>query len=84
MKKEFKGLLKSEIKKAEAAANKYSGRKDCKVTGYSAIKSNIDCGTWYDVKCEICFDYEERAYFDVNLYVFMDDRRRSWAKVATF
>jgi hypothetical protein len=69
----------SEIKKAESAANKFSGRKDCKVTGYSAKPSVI--GTWYEVTCEICFDYEDRADFDIVISAFMDDRRRSFATV---
>lgn len=79
--KTFETLLKSEIKKAETAANKFSGRKDCKVTAYSSKKCSLDYGTWYDVVCEICYNYEEVADFSVQLYVFMDDRRRSFAKV---
>ncbi|MGN0999720.1 MAG: hypothetical protein ACI4PO_09230 [Faecousia sp.] len=72
----------SEIKKAEAAANKYLGRKDCKVTGYFAKKAtDIGAGEWYDVICEICFNYEERADIDVRVSVFMADRRRSFATV---
>ena len=80
----FKNLLKSEIRKAEKAANAYSGRNDCKVTGFSAKLSNCDFGTWYDVTCEICFNYEQRADFDVSVSVFMDDRRRSFATVKTW
>ena len=80
--KKFETLLKSEIKKAEAAANRFYGRKDCKVTGYSAKRSSIEYGTWYKVRCEICFGYDgDRADNDVTLYVFMDDRRRSFATV---
>ena len=77
----FDSMKKSEIKKAEAAANKFFGRKDCKVTGYSAKLSTTDAGTWYDVTCEICFNYEERAECDVVVSAFMDDRRRSFATV---
>lgn len=78
----FENLKKSEIKKAESVANKFFGRNDCKVTGYSAKKSNLEgCGDWYDVQCEICFNYEERADYDVMVFVFMDDRRRSFAKI---
>lgn len=85
MKKAFDTLLKSEIKKAEAAANKYLNRKDCKVTGYSAKSiPPTGCGTWYEARCEICYNYEERAEVDVILHIFMDDRRRSWARVAAF
>lgn len=80
----FDRLLKSEIKKAETAANKFFNRKDCKVTGYSAKLSNTDYGTWYNVTCEICFNYEERADYDVIISVFMDDRRRSFATVKTY
>lgn len=80
----FESLKKSEIKKAEAAANKFFGRNDCKVTGYSAHLADNEFGTWYDVRCEICFNYEERADYDVMVYVFMDDRRRSFAQVQQF
>ena len=80
----FNGMMRSEIKKAETAANKFFGRKDCKVTGYSAKLNNTEFGTWYDVKCEICFNYEERADYDVLVSVFMDDRRRSFATVKTW
>lgn len=76
---EFEGLKLGEIKKVEKAANKYSGRTDCRVTGYSATKDND--GLWYNVQCEICFDYEVRADFDIMLAVCMFDRRRSFAAV---
>ena len=72
----------SERKKVEAAANKFFGRGDCKVTGYSSKKASVEgAGEWYDVQCEICFNYEERADYDVMLFAFMEDRRRSFAKV---
>lgn len=80
----FENMMKSEIKKAETAANKFFGRKDCKVTGYSAKLSTTDAGTWYDVTCEICFNYEERADYDVSVSVCMNDRRRSFATVKTW
>ena len=80
----FDNLKVSEIKKAEREANKFSGRNDCKVTGYYAKLSHTDCGTWYDVQCEICFNYETRADFDVMVYAFMDDRRRSFARIKTW
>lgn len=82
--KQFESLLKSEIKKAETAANKFYGRNDCKVTGYGAHLSSTEFGAWYDVTCEICFNYEERADHDVLVCAFMDDRRRSFAKVKTW
>ena len=79
--KKFENMLKSEVRKAEVAANKFFGRNDCKVTGYSVRRCSLDYGTWYDVTCEICFNYEERAERDVVVHVFMDDRRRSYATV---
>lgn len=84
--KEFKGLLKSEIKKAETAANKFFGTTNAKVTAYSAKRCMYEpiIGDWYEVKCEICFDYENRADYDVVINVFMLDRRRSFAKVKTW
>ena len=78
----FDNMKKSEIKKAEAAANKFSGRKDCKVTGYYAEPSA--CEGWYDIHCEICFSYEDRAEFDVIVSAMMCDRRRSFATVKTW
>lgn len=80
--KTFENLLPSEIQKAEKAANMFFGRSDCKVTGYSATRCPLKgCGNWYDVLCEICFGYVERAEQDVLVSVFMDDRRRSFATV---
>lgn len=80
--KSFENLLPSEIKKAEKAANSFFGRTDCKVTGYFAKSRTSDgYGEWYDVQCEICFNYEERAERDVLVSVFMNDRRRSFATV---
>lgn len=84
--KEFKGLLKSEIKKAETAANKFFGTTNAKVTAYFVGERHeyIVRGDWCEVKCEICFDYENRADYDVVINVFMPDRRRSFAKVKTW
>ena len=81
--KKFDTLLKSEIKKAEAAANKHLNRSDCKVTAYSSKPSKTTPG-FYDVECEICFDYEEVAEISVMVAVFMPDRRRSFATVKTW
>lgn len=79
----FEGMKKSEIKKAEAAANKYFDRKDCKVTGYFAKRAEV--GNYYDVQCEICFGYDgPRAPHDVLVAAFMLDRRRSFAQVKTW
>ena len=80
----FESLKKSEIRKAEAIANKFFNRTDCKVTGYSAQLSDFEFGVWYEVRCEICFNYEKRADYDVLLHVFMDDRRRSFATMALY
>lgn len=85
MKKTFETMMKSEIKKAETAANKFFGRKDCKVTGYSAKCLGDDfLEHYYEVTCEICFNYEERADYDVVVSVFMPDRRKSFAQVKTW
>lgn len=83
--KKFETLLRSEIKKAETAANKFFGTTNAKVTAYTA-KPYLDngCGDWYEVKCEICFGYEEIADYDVIINVFMPDRRRSFAAVKTW
>lgn len=86
MKKEFKGLLKSEIKKAEQYANKMSGYNDCKVTGYS-VKERTESDlfpefVWYKVVCEICRNYEERCDFDILLMIPMFDRRKTFANIA--
>ena len=80
--KKFEGLLKSEIKKAETAANKFFGRKDCKVTGY--FHSGADEYGNATVICEICFNYEERADYDVSVSVIGMDRRRSFARIKTW
>lgn len=74
--KKFEGLLKSEIKKAETVANKFFGRKDCKVTGY--FHNGADEWGTVTVICEICFDY------DVSVSVIGMDHRRSFAKVKTW
>lgn len=81
--KKLDSLLKSEIRKAEAAANKFYGRNDSKVTAYSHGGVPDELGG-YEVSCEICFNYENVADHSVLLYVFMPDRRRSFAKVKTW
>ena len=72
-------LLPSEIKKAERCANKALKADNCKVTGYYHDGKIDELGVVL-VKCEICHDYEERATVDVELNIFMPDRRRSWAR----
>lgn len=79
MKKEFKGLLRSEIKKAENLANKITGFSDCKITGYSSVESNKFEECWIECECEICRNYEERVDIDIMLVIPMFDRRMSWA-----
>lgn len=75
----FENLLKSEIKKAEKCANKALNTNDCKVTGYHYNGKQDELG-FVTIKCEICHNYEERAEVDVELNVFMPDRRRTWAR----
>lgn len=77
--KEFKGLLISEVKKAEKLANKVTGFDDCKVTGYSPVERNEFCECWIDCKCEICRNYKDRVDIDIMLVIPMFDRRMSWA-----
>lgn len=83
--KKFEGLLKSEIKKAVKAANKYSGFNDCTVTGYSWTTERpfeFDPeAVFVNVKCEICRNYEERCDFDVELIIPMFDRRKTTASI---
>lgn len=75
-------LLKSEVKKAEAAANKFFGRNDCKVCSYAERLD--ESGLFYDVECEICYDYKEPAPHGVIVHACMFDRRRSFAAVKTW
>lgn len=81
--KKFENLLKSEIAKAEKAANEFYGTKNAKVTGYS-YSENIDELLFMTVECEICFDYKTRAEHDVVVNVCMFDRRKSFATVKTW
>lgn len=81
--KKFEGLLKSEIRRAEAAANKATGTKNCKVTGYSwkivrpfDFAPNVE---FVEAVCEICHDYDCRADVDVRIDIPISDRRRSSA-----
>lgn len=76
--KEFKELTRSEIKKAIKKANELNNCNDCTVTGYS-YNTIPDDMNFILVTCEICHNYETRADKDVQIEVFMDDRRRSWA-----
>ena len=81
--KHFDGLLQSEIRKAESAANKATGTKNCKLTGYSyKVVHPFDFdpdAVFVEVMCEMCHDYERRASVDVRLDIPMFDRRRTVA-----
>lgn len=78
MKKEFKDLLKSEIRKVKKVATIMSGFDDCVVTGYSYTN---DGGDFINVFCEICRSNGKRVDIDVQLLIFMPDRRMSKAYV---
>lgn len=71
-------LLKSEIKKAIKLANKINECTDATLTGYS-VERDKELPDFYNVVCEICHDYETRADHDVQLSIFIPDRRRSFA-----
>lgn len=71
-------LLKSEIKKAVKLANKVNKCNDATVTGYYYERDN-ELSDFIRVFCEICHDYETRAEHDVEIEIFLPDRRRSYA-----
>lgn len=75
--KEFT-LLKSEIKKAERCAlnRDYTPSK---VTGWSCDMKEDDLG-FLTVKCEMCSNNYNTREEDVTLFVYMPDRRRSFAR----
>ena len=81
--KEFKGLLKSEIKKIEKLANKVNKVNDCKVTGYSyTITHPFDFdpeSTFIECNSEIMRGYEEPVEYSINLTIPLFDRRKSYA-----
>lgn len=74
-------ILPGEFKKIKALANKTSGRKDCKVTAYSAQPDSFYTKDFIICTCEICFNYEQRADFSIRLTAFLPDRRRSFVEV---
>lgn len=77
MKKNLKKeLLISEIKKAEKFAEKRDGVK-AEVTGYGTDWS-IDCG-FATVTCEVCTKETNERLDDVELNIYVKDRRRSFA-----
>lgn len=82
--KEFRGLLRSEIKKIETAANKATGFNDCKLTAYSSETTLLldfdPTSVFVDVRCEICRNYEEPVEgLTVEMSIPMFDRRKSKA-----
>ena len=79
--KDFQQPLASEIRKAEAAANKATGTTNCKVTGWywDGSYSTVVDAKFATVKCEICHDYKDRADVDVILDIPMFDRRKTRA-----
>lgn len=73
--KEFKELLKSEIKKINAYVRKRDNT-DSQITGYSY--SGVDEMGFVEVKCEICSNNMNDRMDDITFMVFMPDRRRSF------
>lgn len=71
-------LKPSEIRKVEKFANKLSGKKDCRITGY--FHSGKDDMEFVTVKCEICSNDMSEREDDVYLEAFLLDRRRSFAR----
>lgn len=84
-KREFKGLLRSEIRKAETLANKLLGADDCVVTAYGANAGHKDKDgdnvfEFVYADCEICHGYGgERADVAVTLTIPLFDRRMTTA-----
>lgn len=70
-------LKRSEIKKAEKLANKVTGKKECRVTGYSLGKED-DLG-YAAVRCEICSNDMSEREPDIYISACMWDRRKSFA-----
>ena len=66
----------SEIKKAERLANKLTGKKDCRVTGYYTEGANEDFQTF---QCEVLSDGGKTREIDIYIDAFLPDRRRSRA-----
>lgn len=80
--KEFDGLLKSEVKKLERAANKLTGFDDCKVTAYgSKVTRPFDFdpdAVFVEVNAEICRGYEVVVPCIIQMSIPMFDRRKSF------
>lgn len=75
--KRFEGLLRSEIKKVNRFVQKRDGR-DSQITGYSYCRIPDELG-FVRVRCEICSNDMNDREDDAFLYVFMKDRRMSFA-----
>lgn len=74
--KNFEGLLKSEIKKAESLATKQN-HTITKMTGCHYNLTNDDYG-FIDVTCEMCSNDMETREKDVVVHVCLWDRRKSF------
>ena len=66
----------SEIKKAERLANRLTGKKDCRVSGYYTEGAN---GDFQIFQCEVLSDGGKTREIDINVDAFLPDRRRSRA-----
>ena len=77
--REFKGLLKSEIKKAVKAANKFSGYNDCEITTGRVVKEYSDLGLEMEIVDVFCNVWHngEKLDFKVQVHIPMWDRRNT-------
>ena len=66
----------SEIKKAERLANRLTGKKDCRVSGYYTEGAN---GDFQIFQCEVLSDGGNTREIDIYVDAFLPDRRRSRA-----
>lgn len=79
--KNFEGLLKSEIKKAERLATKCN-RTITKMTGCHYCMSDADEYGFIDVSCEMCSNDMKTRERDVVVHVCLFDRRKSFVTTA--
>ena len=68
----------SEIRKAEHLANKISGKKDCKVSGWFTDGAQ---GSFQQFICEILSEGGMHREDDIEVNVYLPDRRRSFARL---
>ena len=66
----------SEIKKAERLANRLTGKKDCRVSGYYTEGAK---GDFQIFQCEVLSDGGKTREIDIYVDAFLPDRRRSRA-----